>query len=102
MDPLHATIEEFAADGYTHVECYLPAMPHDEAEADQLASSSLDGTGPSRAAISTAALCGMRRLGSLSQAGANRRCAREAFGAQRVSAVRGTDRCRSVPLCREA
>jgi hypothetical protein len=21
MDPLHATIEEFAADGYTHVEC---------------------------------------------------------------------------------
>jgi len=24
MDPLHATIEEFAADGYTHVECYCP------------------------------------------------------------------------------
>jgi len=24
MDPLHATIEEFAADGYTHVECYRP------------------------------------------------------------------------------
>jgi hypothetical protein len=22
MDPLHATIEEFAADGYTHVQCY--------------------------------------------------------------------------------
>jgi len=22
MDPLHATIEEFAAEGYTHVECY--------------------------------------------------------------------------------
>ena len=22
MDPLHATIEEFAADGYTHVECF--------------------------------------------------------------------------------
>src|SRR5262245_54519840 len=22
--PLHATIEEFAADGYTHVECYCP------------------------------------------------------------------------------
>jgi hypothetical protein len=21
MDPLHATIEEFAADGYTHLEC---------------------------------------------------------------------------------
>jgi phage FluMu protein Com len=24
MDPLHATIEEFAADGYTHVECHCP------------------------------------------------------------------------------
>ena len=24
MDPLHATIEEFAADGYSHVECYCP------------------------------------------------------------------------------
>jgi hypothetical protein len=22
MDPLHATIEEFAAEGYTHVECF--------------------------------------------------------------------------------
>ena len=24
MDPLHATIQEFAADGFTHVECYCP------------------------------------------------------------------------------
>ena len=24
MDPLDATIEEFAADGYTHVDCYCP------------------------------------------------------------------------------
>ena len=24
MDPLHATIEEFAADDFTHVECYCP------------------------------------------------------------------------------
>ena len=24
MDPLHATIEEFAADGYSHVQCYCP------------------------------------------------------------------------------
>jgi len=23
-DPLHATVEEFAADGYTHIECYCP------------------------------------------------------------------------------
>ena len=42
MDPLHATIEEFAADGYTHV-MLLPSTPHDEVEADQLASSHLDG-----------------------------------------------------------
>ncbi len=24
MDTLRATIEEFAADGFTHVECYCP------------------------------------------------------------------------------
>ena len=24
VGPLHATIEEFAADGYKHVECYCP------------------------------------------------------------------------------
>jgi hypothetical protein len=24
MDPLHATIEEFVAKGFTHVECYCP------------------------------------------------------------------------------
>jgi hypothetical protein len=24
MDPLHATIEEFAAEGYTHVSCHCP------------------------------------------------------------------------------
>ena len=24
MDRLHATIEEFAVDGYTHVECFCP------------------------------------------------------------------------------
>ena len=35
MDSLHATIEEFAAEGYTHIERLLPAMPHDEVEADQ-------------------------------------------------------------------
>ena len=36
MDPLHATIEEFAADGYTRVEYFLPAMPRDEIEVDRL------------------------------------------------------------------
>jgi hypothetical protein len=24
IDPLHATIENFAAEGFTHVECYCP------------------------------------------------------------------------------
>ena len=24
MDPLHATIEEFAPEGYTHIECFCP------------------------------------------------------------------------------
>ena len=24
MDTLHATIEEFATDGYTHIECFCP------------------------------------------------------------------------------
>ena len=24
MDPLHAAIEEFEAEGYTHIECYCP------------------------------------------------------------------------------
>lgn len=24
MDPLHATIEEFAAEGYTHIQCHCP------------------------------------------------------------------------------
>ena len=26
MDPLHATIEEFAADGFMHIECHGPAF----------------------------------------------------------------------------
>jgi hypothetical protein len=34
MDPLHATIEAFVADGHTHVECFCPAMPRGEVEAD--------------------------------------------------------------------
>ena len=24
MEPLHATIEEFAAEGFTHIECFCP------------------------------------------------------------------------------
>jgi len=56
MDPLHAAIEEFAADGYTHIECHCQAMPRHPHEADQLASSHFDGT-HYRSAVSTAALC---------------------------------------------
>jgi hypothetical protein len=33
-DPRHATIEEFAAEGLTHIEC--PSVSLDEVEADQL------------------------------------------------------------------
>ena len=39
----------------------LPAMPHDEAEADQLAASHLDGP-HHRAAVCTAPLCGVRQV----------------------------------------
>jgi hypothetical protein len=53
--PLDATIEEFAADGYTHCGVLLPSMPRDQAEADQLAPPHLDGT-HHRTALSTAAL----------------------------------------------
>ena len=34
MDPLHATIEEFAAEGYTHIAVPLPSMPRDTNEAN--------------------------------------------------------------------
>ena len=63
MDPLHATIEEFAAGGYTHVDC---SMPHDEVEADQLASPHLAGP-DHRAAIGASALC-RRRSKSVTRA----------------------------------
>jgi hypothetical protein len=49
-------IEEFAADGYTHVECFCP----DDTPNGQVASSHLDGTHP-RAALITAPLRGVRR-----------------------------------------
>ena len=42
-DPLHATIEEFAADGYTHVEAELPALPCNPSLATQPASQNLVG-----------------------------------------------------------
>ena len=40
-DPLHATIEEFAAEGYMHIESSCP--PSDQAAADRVAATNLDG-----------------------------------------------------------
>ena len=47
MDPLHATMEEFAA---------LPEMPHDEAEADQFAAPSISRNYRSVSAARSAAV----------------------------------------------
>src|SRR5262245_12616154 len=44
IDPLNATVDEFVAEGFTHIQCYLPSMSHDKAKADQLASPHLFGT----------------------------------------------------------
>jgi hypothetical protein len=69
MNPLDATIEEFAADGYAR-RVLLPSMPCDPAEADQLAPSHLDGP-DHRTTLSTATLRGVRWSVALSQAVAN-------------------------------
>ena len=58
-------------------------MPHDEVEADQLASPHLDGT-YHRAAFSTAALCEVRRASSIGKAVANGGHAGQAVGEQRM------------------
>ena len=71
MDPLHATMEEFAADGYTHVECFGPRCRM-KTEADKLASSNLDGT-YHRAAFSTATLCGAHYRGYMIEGEKERR-----------------------------
>jgi hypothetical protein len=56
MDQLRATIEEFAACGYTHVEFHCPPMLRDQVEANQLASTHI--TGPQhRTAFKAAPLC---------------------------------------------
>ena len=61
----------------------LPSLPHDEFEADQLASPHFDGP-HHRAIVGTAALRGVRRSSSLGQALASRRRTGQAVGAQRV------------------
>jgi len=67
MDPLHATIEEFAVDGYTHIECCRPRCRVISPAADELASKDFDGANY-RAALGKIALRGMRRPTALSQA----------------------------------
>ena len=64
-------MEEFAADGYTHVECFGPRCRM-KTEADKLASSNLDGT-YHRAAFSTATLCGAHYRGYMIEGEKERR-----------------------------
>jgi hypothetical protein len=56
---LHAPIEEFAANGYTHVKVLLPAMPRDPVVADELSKISMGLTLTSQRAnrISVACSC---------------------------------------------
>jgi hypothetical protein len=85
MDPLHATIEEFAADGYSHVQCYCPRC-----RAMRLRPISWlprISLGLTIAALSTAALCRVRWAGSLAQALAIGGCVGEASWAARVTKV---------------
>jgi len=79
MDPLHATIEAFAVEGFTHIECYCPSMPHDEVKANRLAAAHLFGP-DHRAVISTAALRGMRWPATLGQTVAIGECASKPLG----------------------
>ena len=43
MDPLHATIEEFAAEGLHAHRVLLPALPRDPLATNELAAAHLDG-----------------------------------------------------------
>jgi hypothetical protein len=61
VDQLHATIEEFAADGYTPHRVLLSAMSRDETEANQSAASHLTGSN-NRAALSAASLRPVQEL----------------------------------------
>jgi hypothetical protein len=58
MDPLHATIEEFVADGHTHIDAHrmlLPAMSRGQTETNELASENFNGA-DARPALTAAAL----------------------------------------------
>ena len=66
MDTLHATIEEFATDGYTHIECFCPRCRVIRLRLiEWLPRISLVLT---IAQLSGEALCGVRRSRTLGQA----------------------------------
>jgi hypothetical protein len=77
MDPLYATIEEFAAEGFHAYRVPLSTMSCDSVEVDQLASTHLPGP-DHRAAFSTTPLCGVRWSTALGEAVAIRRCTGQA------------------------
>ena len=87
MDPLHATIEEFAAEGFTHVECYCPRCRLIRLRPISWLPRISIGTGH-RAAFSTTALCGVRWSAALGEAVAIgrrvRQAARAASGLEKV------------------
>jgi len=85
VDPLHATIEEFAAEGYTHVECFCPRCRVIYAS-DEPASENLDGT-HARCAGSSASMRWVRWGAAIRQAVAVGGCAWEAGGAKRLALV---------------
>ena len=63
MNSLHATIEEFAADGYTHVECFCPRC-----RVIRLRPISWLPRIALGLTIAQASLCGVRRSAALGQA----------------------------------
>src|SRR5262245_40971674 len=64
-DLLHTTIEEFAADGFTHIECYCPRCR--EIRLRPISYLPRISRGLTIAQLSTAPVCGVRRTGSFSQ-----------------------------------
>jgi hypothetical protein len=76
MDPLHATIEEFAAEGFTHIECHCPRCRVFRLRRS-VASSTFDGT-EYRAAFSTNPVCGVRWTAAFGRAVATKRRAGQA------------------------
>lgn len=84
MNSLHSTIEEFAADGYTHVQCYCQGCRAIRLRPNQLPSSNFNGA-YHRPAFSKAALFRVRWASSFREAVASGGCDGEAAEAKRMS-----------------